>query len=71
MHSQIWEPSQKKPGYSTIRTEPGSRVNKQQLDGTLGQSCGSLIGNLSDIVTIGLESPLLSIGSPFTYVAKT
>jgi len=46
LHSVISEPNRIKQGFSTIRTDPGSRVSKQQLNGTLGTFCGSLVGSL-------------------------
>lgn len=70
LHSQFRELT-KKPGAHLAKTEPGSRVQKQQLEGNLGMPSGSLIGSMEQMTPIGLECPILMMKSPYTYVAKT
>ncbi len=67
----MYEPTEKRVGFSTVRTFPGSRIRKQQLDGKLGIQRGNIIGSLTQLTSIGLECPLLMMSSPFTYVAKS
>jgi hypothetical protein len=59
------------PGYQTVKTDPGSRVQTQVLNGSLGQHIGDLVGSFEKFVAIGLECPILQIQSAFTYVSKT
>lgn len=46
-------------------------VKQKLLSGGFGTHCTTLLGSRDKIVTIGLECPLLSTQSPFTYVSTT
>jgi hypothetical protein len=56
---------------TTTRTDPGKRIQLQQLDSTLGPHCTTIVTGVNRSAIIGLEYPVLQFYSPFTYVAKT
>ena len=39
--------------------------------GVYGALCTTLVGTHSNMITVGLECPLLEMHSPFTYVSRT
>ena len=43
----------------------------KSLSGGYGALCTTLVGTHSNMITIGLECPLLQMHSPFTYVSRT
>jgi hypothetical protein len=53
------------------KTDPESSVRQKVLNGWLGQECATLSGTLQRMQVIGLESPILEIRSPFSFVTKT
>lgn len=44
---------------TTTRTDPGKRIQLQQLDSTLGPHCTTITTGVNRMAIIGLEYPLL------------
>ena len=48
-----------------------NNTRQKVISGGYGALCTTLVGTHSNLITVGLECPLLQMLSPFTYVSRT